>query len=116
MFDHIGWIVEAKIKEGRRDDFKAIVDEIVAKTQDEGGTLTYKYFVSDDGDVLVLEQFNDVESAHIHITNWDNYAERWLEAAPGTRMVHLGNLPEELRERHGALAPKLLKPFAGFSR
>ncbi|WP_086932839.1 putative quinol monooxygenase [Agarilytica rhodophyticola] len=116
MFDHIGWIVEAKIKEGRRDDFKAIVDEIVTKTQDEGGTLTYKYFVSDDGDVLVLEQFNDVESAHIHITTWDNYAERWLEAAPGTRMVHLGNLPEALRERHGALAPKLLKPFAGFSR
>lgn len=116
MFDHIGWIVEAKIKEGRRDDFQKIVEEIVAKTEKEGGTLTYKYFVSDDGDVLVLEQFADVESAHIHITNWDNFADRWLDAAPGTRMVHLGNLPDELRERHAALAPKLLKPFGGFSR
>lgn len=116
MLDHIGWIVEAKIKDGRRDDFKAIVDEIIAKTLTEGGTLTYKYFVSDDGDVLVLEQFKDVESAHTHITNWDHFADRWLDAAPGTRMVHLGNLPDELRERHSTLAPKLLKPFGGFSR
>ena len=116
MFAHIGWIVEAKIKEGRRDDFKVIVDEIVANTLKEGGTLTYKYFVSDDGDVLVLEQFKDVESAHIHITNWDQFADRWLDAAPGTRMVHLGNLPSELRDRHSVLAPKFLKPFGGFSR
>ena len=116
MFEHIGWIVEAKIKDGRRDDFKAIVEDIVSETQKEGGTLTYKYFVSDDGDVLVLEQFKDVESAHIHIDNWDKFADRWLEAAPGTRMVHLGNLPDDLRERHAALTPKLLKPFGGFSR
>lgn len=88
----------------------------MAEALKEGGTLTYKYFVSDDGDVLVLEQFEDVESAHIHITNWDNFAWRWLDAAPGTRMVHLGDLPDELRARHSALEPKLLKQFGGFSR
>jgi len=115
-FENLGWIVEAKIKEGRREDFRAIVEEIVAETRKEGGTLNYQYYVSDDGDVLVYERFANVESAHIHITNWDNFAERWLEAAPGTRMVHLGNLPEELTSRHAALAPKLLKPFGGFAR
>ena len=116
MFEHIGWIVEAKIKDGRRDEFAQIVENIVAETRKEGGTIVYKYFVSDDGDVLVLEQFKDVESAQIHITNWDNFAERWLDAAPGTRMVHLGDLPDELRERHAALAPKHLKFFDGFAR
>lgn len=116
MFDNIGWIVEAKIKTGKREEFKAVVDEIVAATRDEGGTLNYQYFVSDDGDVLVFERFADVASAHIHITNWDNFAERWLAAAPATRMVHLGDLPDDLRERHAALAPKMLKPFGGFAR
>lgn len=116
MSGHIGWIVEAKIEDGRRDEFRAIVDEIVAETRKEGGTLTYQYFVSDDGDVLVLEQFADVESAHKHIDNWDNFADRWLDAAPGTRMVHLGDLPDELRKRHAALAPKHLKHFGGFAR
>ena len=116
MFNHIGWIVEAKIADGKRDAFKAIVEEIVAETRREEGTLTYQYFVSDDGDVLVVERFADVASAHIHIDNWEAFAERWLAAAPAMRMVHLGSLPDELRERHAALAPKHLKPFDGFAR
>ena len=116
MFDHIGWIVEAKIADGKRDAFKAVVEEIVAETRKEDGTLNYQYFVSDDGDVLVLERFADVTSAQTHIDNWDVFADRWLAAAPATRMVHLGNLPDTLRARHAALAPKLLKPFAGFAR
>jgi len=116
MFENIGWIVEARIKGGKREEFAAVVEEIVAETKKEGGTLNYQYFVSDDGDVLVYERFADVDSAHIHITNWDRFADRWLAAAPATRMVHLGNLPEDLRERHAALAPKLLKPFDGFAR
>ena len=115
-FENIGWIVEAKIKDGKLEEFRQVVEEIVAATRKEGGTLNYQYYVSDDGDVLVYERFATVESAHIHITNWDNYAERWLAAAPGTRMVHLGNLPKELTSRHGALAPKMLKPFNGFAR
>lgn len=116
MFDHIGWIVEAKIVDGKRDEFKGIVEEIVAATRSEGGTLNYQYFVSDDGDVLVWERFATIEDAHKHITNWDNFADRWLTAAPGTRMVHLGDLPAELTERHAALSPKMLKPFGGFAR
>lgn len=116
MFENIGWIVEAKINEGMRDEFEAVMKEIVAETKKEGGTLNYQYYVSDDGDVLVYERFANVASAHIHIDNWDNFAERWVAAAPATRMVHLGNLPDELRERHAALAPKLLKSFGGFAR
>lgn len=116
MFENIGWIVEAKIKPGKREEFAAVVSEIVARTRNEGGTLNYQYYVSDDGDVLVYERFANIESAHLHIDNWDRFAERWLSAAPGTRMVHLGDLPAELVQRHSALAPKMLKPFDGFAR
>lgn len=116
MRDHIGWIVEARIKSGRRDEFAEIVQEIVAETRREGGTLNYQYFVSGDGDVLVWERFADIGSAHTHISNWDRFAQRWLNAAPTTRMVHLGDLPDELRIRHAALQPKMLVPFAGFAR
>lgn len=116
MFDNIGWIVEAKIKDGKREEFAAVMEEIVAETRKEEGTLNYQYFVSDDGDVLVYERFASVEAAHVHIDNWNRFADRWLAAAPGTRMVHLGDLPDELRERHAALAPKMLKPFGGFAR
>ncbi|MBY5944455.1 putative quinol monooxygenase [Photobacterium rosenbergii] len=116
MFENIGWIVEAKLKDGKRDEFEAIMKEIVAETQKEAGTLNYQYYISDDGDVMVYERFQDVESAHIHVTNWDNFAERWVAAAEPTRMVHLGDLPDDLRSRHAALAPLWLKPFGGFAR
>lgn len=48
----------------------------MTETRREDGTLTYQYFVSDDGDVLVYERFADAEAARIHIANWDNFAER----------------------------------------
>lgn len=116
MFESIGWIVEARIKEGQRSTFEAVMGDIVAATRDEPGTLTYPYYVSDDGDVLVYERFKDVESAHIHVSNWDKHAERWIAAAEPTRMVHRGDLPDDLRARHAALAPLRLKPFGGFAR
>ena len=116
MFENIGWIVEAKIKDGQRSAFEAVMGDIVEATKQEEGTLNYQYYVSDDGDVLVYERFRDVGSAHIHVTNWDNHAERWIAAAEPTRMVHLGDLPDDLRERHAALAPLWLKPFGGFAR
>ncbi|WP_136443863.1 putative quinol monooxygenase [Pacificoceanicola onchidii] len=116
MFDNIGWIVEAKIADGKRDDFKGIVEEIVEATRAEGGTLNYQYYVADDGDVLVYERFANEQSAHIHIENWNNFAERWLAAAPATRMVYIGNIPQSIKDKHAALGPKELKPFGGFAR
>ena len=113
---HFGWIVEAKIRDGKREEFADIVARIVAATRSEGGTMNYEYFVSDDGDILVHERFADAQSAHIHISNWDNFAAEWLDAAPATRMVHLGDLPEDVRARHAALSPKWLKTFDGFVR
>ena len=116
MFENIGWIVEAKINEGKREEFESVMREIVEETLKEGGTLNYQYYVSDQGDVLVYERFTDVASANIHVDNWDNFAERWVAAARPTRMVHLGELPQELRQRHAALAPLWLKPLGGFAR
>ncbi|WP_338590719.1 antibiotic biosynthesis monooxygenase [Shewanella khirikhana] len=116
MFDNIGWIVEAKLRPDKQQEFTAVMAEIVAKTREEQGTLNYQYYLSDEGDVLVYERFADVESAHIHISNWDNFAERWIAAAEPRRMVHLGNLPDDLRARHAALAPLWLKPLGGFQR
>ncbi|QSX31087.1 putative quinol monooxygenase [Shewanella cyperi] len=116
MFENIGWIVEAKLKPGKQAEFEAVMQDIVTETLKEQGTLNYQYYLSDAGDVLVYERFSDIESAHIHVSNWDNFAERWVAAAEPTRMVHLGQLPDELRARHAALAPLWLKPLGGFQR
>lgn len=116
MFENLGWIVEAQIRDDRFDEFKTIVEEIVAATRAEGGTLNYQYYVADDGAVLVYERFANIESAHAHITNWDNFADRWLGAAPSTRMIYLGDIPQDIQDRHATISPKVYKPFNGFSR
>lgn len=116
MFENLGWIVEAQIAEGKQAEFKAVVEEIVAATRAEGGTLNYQYYVADDGAVLVYERFANVDSAHTHISNWDRFAERWLAAAPATRMVYLGDIPQDIQDRHAAVGPKVYKPFNGFAR
>lgn len=116
MFENFGWIVEGKIRDGKRGDFEAVMNDLVAATQSEDATLNYQYYVSDEGDVLVYERFKDAAAANQHVDTWDQYADRWVAAAEPTRMVHLGNLPDDLRERHAALRPLLLRPLGGFAR
>ncbi|CAM3098685.1 putative quinol monooxygenase [Vibrio rarus] len=115
-FENFGWIVEAKLKEGHLEAFKEVMTSQVERAKTEEGTLNYQYYMSDEGDILVYERFKDLEASHIHIENWNDHAERWIAAATPTRMVHLGDLPQELREKHAALSPLLLKPFGGFAK
>jgi len=115
-FENFGWIVEAKLNEGQLENFKAVMDSQVKRALTEEGTLNYQYYISDEGDIMVYERFKDLEASYIHIENWDDHAEAWIVAATPTRMVHLGDLPEELRKKHAALAPLLLKPLGGFAK
>ncbi|KDC54769.1 putative quinol monooxygenase [Pseudoalteromonas sp. S3431] len=116
MFKNFGWIVEAKLNAGELENFKAVMNSQVERAKTEPGTLNYQYYMSDDGDIMVYERFRDLEASHIHIQNWDDHAERWIAAATPTRMVHLGDLPKELTDKHAALSPLLLKPLGGFAK
>lgn len=115
-FENFGWIVEAKLNEGQLEAFKEVMNAQVERAKTEPGTLNYQYYMSDDGDIMVYERFKDLEASHIHIENWNDHAERWIAAATPTRMVHLGDLPQELRDKHAALSPLLLKPLGGFAK
>lgn len=116
MFKNFGWIVEAKLKEGKLEDFKKVMNSQIKRALTEKGTLNYQYYISDEGDILVYERFEDLESAEIHIENWNDHAEAWIAAATPTRMVHLGDMPKEMRDKHAALSPLWLKPLGGFQR
>lgn len=115
-FENFGWIVEAKLNDGMREEFINVMNSQIARAETEEGTLNYQYYLSDDGDILVYERFKDAEACHTHIDNWDAHAERWMAAATPTRMVHLGNLPSDVRARHEAISPLLLKPLGGFAK
>ncbi|WP_445361066.1 putative quinol monooxygenase [Microbulbifer sp. EKSA005] len=117
MFNNVGWIVEAKIKNGQEQAFKSIVDEMVEIiSQQETGTLNYQYYISDSGEIIVYEHFKDVSAAHKHVDTWENYSERWLKTAEPTRVIYLGDLPKDLQARHTGLTPQQYHTYAGFER
>ena len=60
MFTNFGWIVEAKLKEGELENFKAVMNSQVNRALNEKGTLNYQYYLSDAGDILVYERFADI--------------------------------------------------------
>ncbi|WP_444928634.1 putative quinol monooxygenase [Microbulbifer sp. SSSA002] len=117
MFKNIGWIVEVKIKKGQEQAFRAIVDEMVEITsQQEAGTLNYQYYISDNREIIVYEHFSDVSAAHKHVDTWEKYSERWLKTAEPTRVIYLGEIPDDLRARHKGLMPQQYYFYAGFER
>ncbi|WP_444915443.1 putative quinol monooxygenase [Microbulbifer sp. TRSA007] len=117
MFNNVGWLVEAKIKNGQEQAFRSIVDEMVeVVSQKEAGTLNYQYYISDSGEIIVYEHFKDVSAAHKHVDTWENYSERWLKTAEPTRVIYLGDLPKDLQARHAGLPPQQYHTYAGFER
>ena len=50
MPDTISWSLQMSVREGRLNDTKQLVSEMVEATRrDEAGALTYEYFLSEDG-------------------------------------------------------------------
>lgn len=49
MDKHVSWVIELAVKEGQLDTFKALMEEMVAGTSPEPGTLGYEWYISGDG-------------------------------------------------------------------
>ena len=115
-FNNVGWLVEAKLKFRQRRAFEAVLQERIEQALTEEGTLNYQYYLSEFGDVLVYKRFKDVESAFLHLTNWYPHQNRWVASATPIRVIHLGELPANLRRRHADLNPVWFHPLGGFAR
>ncbi len=64
MNENIIWTVEAKIKDGERDAFAALMREMVETVQKEEGTLNYEWTIAeDDATIHVYERYKDADAA-----------------------------------------------------
>ena len=114
MMETIGWIVEARIKKGKRAAFRAVAAELAAETRRAAGTLDYRYYLSDSGELLVFKRFRDVAAAHAHVEIWSRHARAWMATVENPRTLRSGELPALLRKcftEIGAL-PDALHPAA----
>jgi quinol monooxygenase YgiN len=119
MAGHIYWIVEANVREGKLDELKALMKEMVDATNaNEPGTLNYEWTISDDAKRCTLyERYTDSAAALKHLASFGrNYASRFTGCLEPKKVVAHGNPTEELKKVLAGQGAMFMRPFGGFSR
>jgi quinol monooxygenase YgiN len=118
MGDPVSWVIELAVKPGQLETFRALMNEMVESTRPEPGTLSYEWFVSEDGSVVhIYERYSSSETLVTHFKGFlENFAERFMAAVDPTRFFVYGAPNAEAREFLAESNPTYLGPFGGFVR
>jgi len=86
------------VPEQSRADFERVVAELVARAEQEPGTLTYRFFRGAPGDYAAVEEYADAEAVDTHqAANQDLLARAFEYADEYWINVH-GAVGSEIRE------------------
>lgn len=118
MQDHVSWVIELAVKPGQLDAFKQLMEEMVAGTSSEPGTLNYEWYVSDDdGTVHIFEKYESSEAMVTHVNGFlEKWAERFMGCVDPTRFFVYGNPSPAARELLAPFGGTYLGPWGGFAR
>ena len=117
--NHVFWMLELDIQEGRASDFKKLMAEMVSATQaNEPGALNYEWSTSTDGKQChIFERYVDSTAALTHLaTVGEKYAGRFLEIVKLVRFVVYGSPSPVLMDALAAGNPVYMQAAGGFSR
>ena len=118
MSNVVSWSLQMSVREGRLDDLRTLVRELVEATRAEVGTLTYEYFLSDDGGAChIYERYADSDAAMAHLGNFgENFADRFMECFEPQSLSVYGEPSDEVRVALDGFGAVYLGTLEGFSR
>jgi quinol monooxygenase YgiN len=119
MAEDVSWVFEVAIRPGALDNFRPLMEEMVKATfSDEPGTVTYEWFIADDGrSVHAYERYTDSSAVMTHVRNFgEKFAGRFLELAEVTGFTIYGNPSDEVRGALSAFGPTYLAALGGYAR
>ena len=118
MENHVSWVIELAVKDGALDTFKELMEEMVAGTSEEPGSLGYEWYISADGGTIhIFEKYADSDAMVTHVGGFlEKWAARFLECVDPTRFVVYGDPSAAAREMLAGFGPTYLGPWGGFSR
>ena len=116
MANEVAWLVEFEVKPGAHDAVRALMDEMVASTRLEPGTLSYGWFRSADGEVVVIyERFADSAAVLQHLATVERiFAQRLPSVLTQIRQTVFGAPTDEARRALSGANPRYLTYFGGF--
>lgn len=86
------------VPEQSRSDFERVVAELVARAEQEPGTLTYRFFRGAPGDYAAVEEYADAEAVDAHQTANQDLLARVFEYADEHWISVHGAVGPEIRE------------------
>ena len=118
MSDVVSWNLRLSLREGRLDEFRALMDEMVASTRNEGGAVAYEWFITPDGSECHLyERYADSAATMVHLGNFGaHFAERFMGCVEPTQFHVYGSPDEQVRGILDGFGAVYLGPFGGFAR
>lgn len=118
MDEEVAWLLEVTVKPGKLDTFRALAAEMVTSTRGEAGTLTYQWFVSNDGSAVhIYERYASSAAVMTHLQAFGStFAERFFAAVDITRWMIYGAPSAEVTSALNTFGPTYLGPFGGFVR
>lgn len=113
----VHWLLEVSVNEGKLQDFKTLMGEMVAATQAEPGTLIYEwYFDESQQTCQINERYQDSSATMVHLQSFGGFADRFMAAVTPVNFIVMGAPDESVREGLAGLSPTYLRQEAGFSR
>jgi quinol monooxygenase YgiN len=119
MSSHVYWVLETNIREGKLDELKSLMKEMVDATRaNEPGTLNYEWSISEDNRKCILyEKYADSAAAMKHMMAFgQNFAPRFMGCLDIKKLVVYGTPSEDVKKGLAAQGGIFMKPFGGFAR
>ncbi len=117
--NHVYWVLEAEVKEGKLDDLKSLAAEMIEATREnEPGALHYEFSLNEDETRCHLhERYADSAATLAHLQSFgQNFAPRFMDALNIKRFTVYGNPDETATKALGKLGVLFMTPLGGFVR
>jgi len=118
MSNVVSWNLQLSVQDGRLDEARALMAEMVEATRREPGALGYEWFLSEDGKAChICERYADSAAALTHLGNFGaNFAERFLACFAPTGFFIYGQPSDEVRGVLDGFGASYLGTLGGFHR
>ncbi len=119
MTGSVSWVLELQVQEGRSDELRALMEDMVSNTHShEPGTLHYEWYMTADGRQCHLyERYADSAAALAHIHTFGaHFAGRFMSLLTPTRCTVYGSPDASVQRALSVLHPTYLGQAAGFHR
>jgi len=114
----VSWNLQLAVRDGRLDDFRSLMNEMVESTRAEAGARTYEWFITEDGAAChIYERYADSGAAMVHLGTFGSvFAERFLSCVEPTGFSVYGDPSDAVRGVLDGFGAVYLGPFGGFAR